>query len=48
MHGQQNINTVIPPDDRPGEVRNMYSLEIKFTKCTENVVHQVGFIYKII
>ena len=30
------INTVVPPDDGPGEVRNMYRLYIKLTKYTKN------------
>jgi len=30
------INTVVPPDDGPGELRNMYRLLIKLTKYTKN------------
>jgi hypothetical protein len=42
------INADVSPDDGPREVRNMQRLYIKLTKYTENIVHQVGFIYKIL
>jgi hypothetical protein len=38
----------ISSDDGSGDVRNMLRLYKKLTKYTANIVHQVGFIYKII
>jgi len=39
------INTVVPPDDGHIVARNMYRKEINVLR---KIVHQIGFIYKII
>jgi len=39
------IDTVVSPDDGDIVARNMYRKEINILR---NIVHQVGFIYKII